>query len=151
MTDNMKTSVSREIPASAQDIFDVLSNPGRHVETDASGMVRGLDQGDRLQAVGDTFTMNMHKADGDYQTENEVFALVDGRAIGWKNLRNTTAGVEVGAKWLYELEPVDAERTNVTLTYDRSDIDNPDVLALSQQFDEAALEPSLAKLAESLS
>ena len=151
MNDTMTNSVSREIPASAQEIFDVLSNPERHVDTDASGMVQSVDKGERLKEVGDTFVMNMHKEDGDYKTENEVFAFIDGRTIGWKNLKNLTADVEVGSKWLYELDPIGAGNTKVTLTYDRSEIENPEVCAMSKKFDEAALEPSLAKLAESLS
>ncbi len=150
MNDTMTNSITREIPASAHVIFDVLSNPERHVDTDASGMVQSVDKGERLKDVGDQFVMNMTKEDGDYKTENEVFAFVDGRVIGWKNLRNTTAGVEVGSKWLYELDPIDAENTKVTLTYDRSEIEDESVRAMSSKFDESFLEPSLAKLAEVL-
>lgn len=148
MTD--KVSVSRDIPAAAVDIFDLLSNPHRHQETDGSGQVRSLDQGDRLKAVGDTFTMNMERDGSEYQTQNEVFAFADGRAIGWKNVKNLTSDVEVGSKWLWELEPIDADNTTVTLTYDASEIDNPKVQAVAKNFDEAALEASLAALAEAV-
>ena len=116
------TTATRTIDAAANDIFDILSNPDRHQETDGSGMVRSADKGERLQKVGDTFTMNMHNDDGDYQTVNEVYAFEEGRVIGWKNVRNITTDVEVGAKWLYELSPEDEGHTKVTLTYDRSDI-----------------------------
>lgn len=149
MTNETTFSASRVIPAAAKDIFDVLSNPERHADIDPSGMVRSVDQGERLKAVGDTFTMNMTKDDGDYQTENEVFAFQDGRVIGWKNLRNLTAGVEVGAKWLYELEPIDATSATVTLTYDRGDIEDPELFAKSESFSQG-LEDSLAKLDEVL-
>ena len=76
-------------------------------------MVVSADHGERIKAVGDTFTMNMTKEDGDYQTANEVFAFQEDRVIGWKNTENTTAEVKVGAKWLYELEPIDADNTTV--------------------------------------
>ena len=110
------TTATRTIDAAANDIFDILSNPDRHQETDGSGMVRSADKGERLQKVGDTFTMNMHNDDGDYQTVNEVYAFEEGRVIGWKNVRNITTDVEVGAKWLYELSPEDEGHTKVTLT-----------------------------------
>lgn len=153
MTENMSISATREIPASASDIFDLLSNPQRHSETDASGSVRGADFGERLQKVGDSFRMNMVKGDGtEYQTQNSVFAIQDGRLIGWKNEKNLTSDVEVGSKWLYELEPVDANTANVTLTYDWSDVENPAVVKLAKEkfAVEANLAASLATLAEAL-
>ena len=144
------TTATRTIDAAANDIFDILSNPDRHQETDGSGMVRSADKGERLQKVGDTFTMNMHNDDGDYQTVNEVYAFEEGRVIGWKNVRNITTDVEVGAKWLYELSPEDEGHTKVTLTYDRSDIESDKVRAPSENFDEKFLENSLSDLAEAL-
>lgn len=153
MTENTTASATREIPASAADIFDLLSNPQRHSETDSTGGVRSADFGERLKAVGDTFTMNMVRGDGsEYQTRNRVFAIQDGRVIGWKNEENTTSGVQVGAKWLYELEPVDAENTRVTLTYDYGDIENPDVVKMAKEkfAKDEVLEKSLATLADAL-
>lgn len=153
MTEIDKTTASREIPAAPKDIFDILSNPERHNETDATGSVVSTDKGERLKKVGDTFRMNMVKGDGsEYQTDNEVYAFVDDRVIGWQNKENVTSGVKVGAKWLYELEPVDANTTKVSLTYDPSDIENPQVLAMAKEkfAVESNLEASLAKLAEAL-
>ncbi len=148
----IKVSVSRQIPAPAADIYDLLSNPHRHPETDSSGSVRSVDQGDRLKEVGDTFVMNMYaEGMGDYQTENEVFAIEEGRRIGWKNLRNTTEDVEVGAKWLWELKPESNDSTIVTLTYDMSEIDDPEIQAMGKEnFGEDHLENSLSALAEAL-
>ena len=143
---NTENSATRQIDASAAEIFDILSNPQRHAETDGSGMVVSADQGDRLKNVGDTFTMNMTKEDGDYQTVNEVFAIQDDRIIGWKNVENTTAEVKVGAKWLYELEPIDADNTNVTLTYQRDELEE-NLLSMSEKFDDDFLAKSLDSLA----
>ena len=141
-------SATRVIDASAKDIFDILSNPARHPETDNSGMVVSADQGERLKNVGDTFTMNMTKEDGDYQTVNEVFAIQDDRIIGWKNVENTTAEVKVGAKWLYELESEGSDSTRVTLTYDRSEIELDNVRKMSEEnFTDEVMEESLSALA----
>ena len=150
MTQNTN-SASRVIDASATEIFDILSNPERHPETDTSGSVVSVDQGERLKAVGDTFTMNMTKEDGDYQTRNEVFALQENKVIGWKNVENITADVKVGAKWLYELESVDAGHTRVTLTYDRSEIESDKVRAMSENFQDDYLEQALEGLATAVS
>ena len=48
MTENTSVSATRDIPASAADIFDLLSNPQRHPETDSSGSVRSADFRERL-------------------------------------------------------------------------------------------------------
>lgn len=148
-----RTTASREINAAPKDIFDLLSNPARHHETDPSGSVVSTDKGERLKHVGDIFRMNMVKGDGsEYQTENKVFALVPDRVIGWQNMKNLTSDVEVGSKWLYELEPVDATTSKLSLTYDSSEIENPQVQALAKEkfAIESNLEASLAKIAEVL-
>ena len=154
MTDakqNDQNQAIRDIDAPAKEIFDLLSNPERHPETDDSGMVVSADKAERIKAVGDTFTMNMTKEDGDYQTTNEVFAFQQDRIIGWKNVENTTAGVRVGAKWLYELEPIDADNTRVTLTYLRDEIELDPVRKFSETFDDAFLTKSLDSLAAAVS
>lgn len=154
MTDanqNDQNQVIRDIDAPAKEIFDLLSNPERHPETDDSGMVVSADKAERIKEVGDTFTMNMTKEDGDYQTTNEVFAFQQDRIIGWKNVENTTAGVRVGAKWLYELEPIDADNTRVTLTYLRDEIELDPVRKFSESFDDAFLTKSLDSLAAAVS
>ncbi len=143
---NTENSATRQIDAPAAAIFDILSNPERHAETDDSGMVVSADQAERLKAVGDTFTMNMTKEDGDYQTVNEVFAIQQDRVIGWKNVENTTAQVKVGAKWLYELEPIDADNTTVKLTYQRDELEE-NLLGMTEKFDDDFLAKSLDKLA----
>ncbi|WP_342318915.1 hypothetical protein [Corynebacterium mayonis] len=144
-------SATRVIDAPASVLFDLLSNPDRHAETDNSGMVVSSDKAERLKAVGDQFTMNMTKEDGDFQTLNEVFAIQENKVIGWKNIENLTAGVRVGAKWLYELESEDADHTRVTVTYDRSDIESDQVRALSEKFDDDFLETSLDAVAVAVS
>lgn len=143
---NTENSATRQIDAPAAAIFDILSNPERHAETDDSGMVVSADQAERLKAVGDTFTMNMTKEDGDYQTVNEVFAIQPDRIIGWKNVENTTAQVKVGAKWLYELEPIDADNTTVKLTYQRDELEE-NLLGMTEKFNDDFLTKSLDKLA----
>ena len=46
-------TVERTINASSDAIFDVLSNPDRHVDLDGSGFVTAVAKGDRIQGVGE--------------------------------------------------------------------------------------------------
>lgn len=144
-------SVSREIPAAPADIFNLLSNPERHQEFDGSGTVRSTDHGERLKKVGDTFRMNMTNAAGDdYQTQNEVYAFAENKMIGWINQRNVTKDVEVGSKWLYELEPQGSDATVVTLSYDPTELKSDGAKAASKNFTAESLEKSLAALADAV-
>lgn len=155
MTEQKTISVERVIDAPAKEIFDVLSNPERHHETDASGMVGTDQKSDRVRSVGDTFVMNMSFPKGnervDYQTKNHVTGFADGKLIAWQP-GQVDGDAPLGIEWLYELEPAGAEATTVRLTYDWRDAP-ADVVARFHlpTFDAQALETSLGKLAEAVS
>ncbi len=122
MSDTASTTVERTIPAPARDLFAVLTNPHRHMELDTSGFVTGIDHGDRLEKVGQKFTMNMSgdHMGGDYQTDNYVSAFDDNKMVGWKT---APAGTEPpGWEWLWELRSDGSNETTVTLTYDWSKV-----------------------------
>jgi uncharacterized protein YndB with AHSA1/START domain len=123
-----KITVQRTIPASSDAVFDVLSNPERHAELDGSGFVLGDEKSDRIQGTGDVFTMNMtgpHMG-GDYQTENHVTGFSPNHLIAWQT---APAGQEPpGWQWVWELESEGSDSTNVTLTYDWSNVTDPDLL-----------------------
>lgn len=122
MTDTKTETVSRLINASAGDIFDLLSNPDRHVEFDGSGFVRSADKPQRIQAAGDVFRMNMvgEHMGGEYQTDKLVTGFQPNTLIAWKT---APAGTEPpGWEWLYELKSEGAGATTVTLTYDWSGV-----------------------------
>ncbi|KRE39359.1 polyketide cyclase [Janibacter sp. Soil728] len=122
MAQEQKVTVQRTIDASAKDIFEVLTNPERHAELDGSGFVRSDEKSDRIQAVGDVFTMNMtgDHMGGEYQTDNHVTAFDPNKMVGWKT---APAGTEPpGWEWLWELEPQGADSTLVTHTYDWSKV-----------------------------
>ena len=78
---NTENSATRQIDAPAAAIFDILSNPQRHAETDDSGMVVSADQGERLEKVGDIFTMNMTNKDGDYPVSYTHLTLPTKRIV----------------------------------------------------------------------
>ncbi len=149
MSDDTKISASRTIDHAAADVFEVLSNPANHVQLDGSGFVRSLDQGDRLQEVGQVFTMNMSgdHMGGEYQSDNHVTGLDPGRLLAWQT---APAGQQPpGWEWVWELEPTGPDSTEVTVTYDWSKVTDQDLLQkLSFPLvPQTALEDSLNRLA----
>lgn len=121
-------TVRREIPASARQIFEVLTLPSRHKEIDGSGFVRGDDHADRITGSGQMFRMNMtgDHMGGDYQTDNVVSGFEENSLIAWKP---APAGTEPpGWEWTWRLESQGPGATSVSLTYDWSGVTDPELL-----------------------
>ncbi|MGQ5637755.1 MULTISPECIES: hypothetical protein [unclassified Streptomyces] len=78
-------AVSRHIDAPAGEIFRILADPGRHLDLDGSGMLRGGVCDAVVSGVGDVFVMRMHyERYGDYEMINRVVEYESGRRIGWE-------------------------------------------------------------------
>ncbi|MGM7666887.1 SRPBCC family protein [Microbacterium sp. A93] len=142
-----KQTVTRTIEAPARDIFQILTLPARHQEFDGSEMVRADEKSQRIQQVGDTFVMNMHNEQaGDYQMENHVVAYDANKLVGWKP---AAPGQEApGWQWVYQLQSVDQDTTEVSLTYDWSHVTDQDLLAknIFPAISEEQMDVSLARL-----
>lgn len=152
-TDEKKISVQRTVDASAKDLFAVLTNPQRHAEIDGSGFVRSDERSNRIQQVGDVFTMNMEgdHMGGEYQTDNHVTAYDENAMVGWQT---APAGTEPkGWEWLWVLEAQGPGSTLVTHTYAWDKVTDEALLAknLFPLVSEAQLEESLANLAAAAS
>lgn len=146
MSDEKKLSVTRVIDASAADLFDLLTLPQRHKEFDGSGLIVSDDRTNRLQKVGDKFTMNMNsEAKGDYQTVNEVTAFAENKVVGWAT-SNPVSELD-GWSWTYVLEPQGPESTEVTLNYDWSGVEDKQLLSKMPMISKEKLEESLNLLA----
>jgi uncharacterized protein YndB with AHSA1/START domain len=127
MSDN-KITVQRTIQASSADVFDVLSNPERHVELDGSGFVISDEKTNRIQGAGEVFTMNMtgDHMGGDYQTDNHVTGYSQNQLLAWQT---APAGQEPpGWQWVWELESEGSASTLVRHTYDWSNVTDEDLL-----------------------
>lgn len=130
MSDNEVTQVTveRVIEAPVDAVFDILSNPERHQRLDGSGFIRGVDHADRIQKVGQVFTMNMagDHMGGDYQTDNHVTGYAKDKLLAWKT---TPAGTEPhGWEWVWELESRGPGETLVRHTYDWSKVTDKKLL-----------------------
>ena len=101
-------TVERVIPASAKDVFALISDPRRHHEFDGSGTVReARDVPDHLE-LGATFGMSMVMG-VPYAMRSTVVEYEQDRLLAWQtkapvSLVDPFAG---GRIWRYELEPVD--------------------------------------------
>ncbi|MDO5633901.1 MAG: SRPBCC family protein [Micrococcus sp.] len=144
-----KQTVTRTIDASAKDIFAFLTLPANHPALDGSGFIVADEKTQRIQAVGDVFTMNMSgdHMGGDYQTDNHVVAYDENKLVGWAT---APAGTEPpGWQWVYQLESTGSDSTEVTLTYDWTQVTDQELLKknLFPLVSEEQMADSLAKLA----
>ncbi|MCU1538138.1 MAG: polyketide cyclase [Humibacillus sp.] len=153
MSDTKSISVQRTIDAPAADLFDVLSNPKRHVQLDGSGFVRSDEHGERIQKVGDVFRMNMagDHMGGEYQTDNTVSGYSHNALLAWKTAPADTD--PPGWEWLWELTPSGPDATDVRLTYDWSTVTDKEILSKVHfpLVSKEQLEDSLGRLAEAVS
>ena len=153
MSEQTSVTVERVIDAPADQVFDVLSNPRRHPELDGSGFVRSVDHADRIQEVGDVFTMNMEGAHmgGEYKTDNHVTGYAKDKLLAWQT---APAGTEPpGWEWVWELEAQGPDKTLVRHTYDWSKVTDKDLLKKVSfpLVTEEQLEDTLGRLAAAVS
>jgi uncharacterized protein YndB with AHSA1/START domain len=129
MTDGTGTpvSVSRQIQAPADQLFEMLADPARHPGIDGSGMLRHAIGRQVITGVGDTFTMSMHNDEmGDYEMTNHVVEYQPNRRIGWEPVLTAASREQdqadlhdrAGHRWIFELTPVGPDATVVTEIYD---------------------------------
>lgn len=122
--------VSRPIPASAADIFRIVSHPQGHVAIDASGMLMDAT-GDPATAVGDTFVVHMDREAlndypmGRYDVTVVILTFEQDREIAWTI--EGTIKPPINHIYGYRLDPgPDADdgtpTTMVTSYYDWSQI-----------------------------
>jgi hypothetical protein len=125
MTEILIVTTTVDAPAAA--VFGVLADPNTHKDIDGTGWVREYLDGPDLTTVGQIFRIAMHHdnhPDKHYEMANKVIAIEPDRVVAWAPGGLAEDGsVELGGwTWRYDLEPVDAAQTRVTLTYDWSKV-----------------------------
>jgi uncharacterized protein YndB with AHSA1/START domain len=136
-------SASREIAAPADRIFELIADPSQQPRWDGNDNLAEARAGQRVQAVGDVFTMTLTLG---AVRENHVVEFDEGRLIAW---RPSEPGQEPpGHLWRWELEPVDDARTLVTHTYDWTQLTDEKRMTRAQDTTADRLHASLGRLAE---
>ncbi len=125
---NKLIEMSRRIGAPAAIIFNILANPQRHMDFDGSNMLRGAVLDRPISAIGDTFTMKMHRLGDDYLMLNYVVEFEPDRRIFWEPAPGdpsrtegndpSKVGIPAGYRWGYILAPDGDDATVVTEVFD---------------------------------
>lgn len=106
-------SVSRDISAPAEEIFELIADPSRQPLWDGNDNLAEAAAGQRVRAAGEVFVMTITAG---VTRENHVVEFVEGRLIAW---RPAEPGKPTpGHLWRWALEPIGPSRTRVTHTYD---------------------------------
>jgi hypothetical protein len=116
-------SISRDIDAPAERIFDLLADPARHGEIDGSGMVQKAKGDPQRLAMGAKFGMDMKIGPLPYGIKNTVVEFEENRLIAWAHFG--------GHRWRYRLEPLVAGGTKVTEEFDWSTSKGPKLIELA--------------------
>jgi hypothetical protein len=118
-----RIEVTRLIPATPTEIFDVLRSPAGHVAIDASGMLQDFT-GEPAEKVGDTFVIHMDRESlndiplGKYNVTVHIILFERDREIAW----DLGPDVPVLHFYGYRLNAVEDGVTNVTSYYDWSKV-----------------------------
>jgi uncharacterized protein YndB with AHSA1/START domain len=145
MTESLEqvVSASRVIAAPAAHIFELIADPSRQPEWDGNDNLGHADSGQRVQAVGDVFTMVLT---GGSIRENHIVEFEEGRRIAWRP--SPVGEAQPGHLWRWTLEPVDDTNTVVTHTYDWTELTDESRLARAKATTADKLSASLDRLAE---
>jgi hypothetical protein len=129
MSRTNRVAATRKVGAPAAEVFDLLSDPGRHPGIDGSGMLIGAVTPGAVTSVGDVFTMRMHNDEmGEYTIDNHVVEFDRNRRIVWEPVLGSASREEDKAyigrslhhQWGYELEAEGQGATLVTEFFDCS-------------------------------
>ena len=138
---NKIVSVSKLVPASAEQIFDLLTNPAMHAVIDGSGsVITPKSSAPKRLSQGATFVMSM-KRGMPYKMTNTVVEFVEDKQIAWRHFG--------GHIWRYILEPTTGG-TTVTEQFSYGTSKSPLTLKLAGYIkgNEKAIKQTLANLAD---
>ena len=118
-TEKDHATVERLIHAEPSAVFDLITDPSRHVELDGSGQVRANQGPTGRLVLGSTFGMAMRFGIG-YSVVNTVTEYDKDKRISWQTRPTGLMGRFLGGRtWRYELEPAEGG-TLVRETWDIS-------------------------------
>ena len=140
---NRVVSASRDIQATAGQIFPLIADPTRQPEWDGNDNLTEAAPGQRVRSVGDIFTMTLTHG---VVRENHVVEFEEGRRIAW--MPAEPGQPPVGHLWRWEIVPIDGDRSRVTHTYDWTDMHDENRLPRALATTSERLAASIDRLAE---
>jgi len=135
-------SVTRIIAANAQRIFDLIADPALQPSWDGNNNLASAAPGQRVHRAGDVFTMTLT---GGAMRENHVVEFIEGSQIAWRPAEPRKQ--PPGHLWRWLLEPVSADLTSVTHTYDWTALTDATRIARARATTPEMLRASLDRLA----
>ena len=133
---------SREIAAAPERIFELIADPAAQPRWDGNDNLASAPAGQRVRRTGDVFTMTLTRGD---IRENHVIEFEESRRIAWTPAEVGQA--PPGHLWRWELEPAGASRTQVTHTYDWTELTDSKRLPRARATTADRLRASLDRLA----
>jgi uncharacterized protein YndB with AHSA1/START domain len=134
---------SREIAASAEEIFALIADPSLQPRWDGNNNLAEASEEKRIRGIGEVFTMTITTGG---VRENHVVEFVEGRCIAW--CPSDPGQQPAGHLWRWELEPVNETHTQVTHTYDWTRLTDEKRVPRAQRTTADRLRASLDRLAE---
>ncbi|MFA9431688.1 SRPBCC family protein [Egicoccus sp. AB-alg2] len=136
-------SATREVAASAELVFELIADPAHQPKWDGNDNLAEAPTGQRVQHVGDVFTMVLT---GGKVRENHVVEFQECRCIAWRPA--DPGRPPAGHLWRWELEPAGGSTTLVTHTYDWSQLTDENRFARARSTTSEMLQASLDRLAD---
>ncbi|HYX99449.1 MAG TPA: SRPBCC family protein [Mycobacterium sp.] len=136
-------SATREIAASAEQIFELIADPSQQPLWDGNDNLAKAEPGQRIRAAGQVFRMALTN---ESIRENHVVDFVEARRIAWNP--SDVGRPPPGHLWRWDLEPLGDGGTRVTHTYDWSQLTDQKRLPRARATTSDKLRASLDRLAE---
>lgn len=137
-------SATAVVDAPADVLFEQIADPANQPAWDGNDNLARAEPGQRVHAVGDVFTMVLTK-DAKVR-DNHVVEFEEGRLLAWRPAE--PGGRPLGHLWRWELRPVDERTTEVTHTYDWSDLQDEGRFPRARATTSERLRASLDRLAQ---
>lgn len=143
MTELRIVKATRTINAAADEVFELIADPARQPEWDGNDNLAEAPAGQRITSAGQAFTMEL--TNGQSRT-NHVVEFEETRLIAW--LPAPTGEQPRGHLFRWELRPVTQSTTEVTHTYDWTQLTDETRFERARQYTEEALLNSVNRLAQ---
>lgn len=133
-----------EAPAAA--VFEEIADPARQIAWDGNDNLASAAAGQRVRGVGDVFVTVLTRDAA--ERHNRVVDFEEGRRIAWRP--SGPDRQEPGHEWRWELRPLDDGTTEVTHTYDWTELTDERRFARARRTTVDRLKASIDRLAEVL-